>query len=144
MSVGIFTDKEHQPTREEVFGALGSQRLSWENLAQFIAANYGSQGDLRFYGKNYGWALRFRKGGKALLSLYPGQGSFTAQVVIGQSEVEKALSLSISDKVSKIIEDAHPFPEGRWLFIKVESEGDVKDIEQLITVKSRPAQQRKE
>jgi hypothetical protein len=140
MGISIFTDREHQPTMEEVFAAVGSSRPLWENLTWFIADNYRIQGDFTFYGKNYGWAVRFRRGGKALLSLYPGQESFTVQIVIGQTQADKALSLSLSKKVSKILEDAHQFREGRWLFINVESAPDLSDVQQLLIVKSRPVQ----
>lgn len=40
-----------------------------ERLAQFVTDNYQIESDFAFYGKNYGWAMRFRRGGKALLSM---------------------------------------------------------------------------
>ena len=143
MAIGTFTDKEHRPTEEEVLAAVGSTRPWWEKLPRFIADNYRIKEDFAFYGKNYGWALRFRKGGKALLSLYPGQDSFTVQIILGQTESEKALSLDIGSKVRKTIEDARQFAEGRWLFMKVESEQDLADVKHLLMVKSQPAPQRK-
>ena len=136
MAIGAFTDKEHKPTMAEIVAAIGSKQPLWENLTSFIVDRYKLKSDFAFYGKNYGWALRFRKGGKALLSLYPGKGSFTAQIIISQEQTEKALGLGLSKKAYKIIEDAHAYPEGRWLFIKVESEQDLKDVKQLLMVKS--------
>jgi hypothetical protein len=137
MPIGTFADKLHQPTREEIAVAIGSKRPLWENLINLIGDNYRLKTDPAFYGKNYGWALRFRKGGKALLSLYPGQDSFTAQIIISQAQAEKALSSGLSKKATKIIEEAHPYPEGRWLFIKIESEQDLNDVKQLLMVKSQ-------
>ena len=137
MPIGTFTNKENKPTMTEILVAIGSKRPLWENLTSFIADSYRLKSDFAFYGKNYGWALRFRKAGKALLSLYPGQESFTAQIIVSQAQVEKALSSGLSKKVSKIIEDAHPYPEGRWLFLKVESEQDLNDVKQLLAVKSQ-------
>ncbi len=142
MAIGIFTDKERKPTIAEIVAAIGSQKPLWENLDSFMAESYKLKGDFAFYGKNYGWALRFRKAGKALLSLYPGREAFTAQVIIGQEQAEKALSAGLSEKAIKIIEDAHPYPEGRWLFIKVESEQDLNDIKQLLTAKTQLKQKR--
>jgi hypothetical protein len=143
MAIGIFTDRGHQPTPAEVLAAIGSKQPLWESLNSFIANSYKLKSDFAFYGKNYGWALRFRKSGKALLSLYPGQESFTVQIILGQEQTEKALSLGLSKKAIKIIKDAHPYPEGRWLFIKVESEPDLNDVEKLLTTKSQPVQKRK-
>jgi Protein of unknown function (DUF3788) len=138
MAIGVFVDKEHKPTAAEIAVALGSKRPLWENLNGFIADSYVLKSDFAFYGKNYGWALRFRKGGKVLLSLYPDKDSFTAQIIIGQEQAEKALGLGLSKRVNNIIEDAHPYPEGRWLFVKVDSEQDLNDVKQLLMVKSQP------
>jgi hypothetical protein len=142
MAIGTFTERGRQPTIQEVLAAIGSKQPLWESLNSFIADSYKLKSDFAFYGKNYGWALRFRRAGKALLSLYPNQESFTAQIIIGQEQAEKASSLGLSKKAIKIIEDAHPYPEGRWLFIKVESEQDLNDVKKLLTVKSQAVQKK--
>jgi hypothetical protein len=143
MAIGTFTDKGHQPTMEEIHVAVSSKQPLWESLNSFIANGYKLKSYFAFYGKNYGWALRFRKAGKSLLSLYPNEESFTAQIILSQEQAGKASSLGLSKKAIKIIEDAHPYPEGRWLFIKVESEQDLNDVKKLLTVKSQPVQKRK-
>ena len=143
MAKGAFTDKEHEPTMEETLATVGSKRALWEDLTRFIADNYRVHGDFRFYGKNYGWALRFRKAGKALVSLYPGQDSFTVQLIIGPTQAEEAFRLALGKNARKALEDAHPYPEGRWLFIGVESEQDLADVQRLLTAKSRPVKRRK-
>jgi hypothetical protein len=142
MSIGVFSTKEHQPTMGEIFASLGSKRVLWEKLTLFITDNYRTRDDFAFYGKNLGWAKRFRKSGKALLSLYPGKESFTAQIILGQTETEKASSLKLSNKVKKILEDAHQYTEGRWVFIKIESEQDINDVQQLLMVKFSPVKKR--
>ena len=54
---------------------------------------------LRSTGKNYGWALRFRSGGRALAAFSVGTGSFTVQIIIGQAQLEKASQLRLNAKV---------------------------------------------
>jgi hypothetical protein len=140
MPISSFAEKEHQPTMNEVFATVGSKRGLWEKLTRFVSDNFGiNQGDFRFYGKNYGWALRFRKAGKALISLYPGKEGFTAQIIIGRNEAEKAFNLTLGKNARKTLEDSREFHEGRWLFIRVESDQDAGDVQQLLIVKSRPA-----
>ena len=97
--------------------------------------------NLAFYGKNYGWAIRFRKGGKTLLSIYPANGRFTVQIIVGETHAKKASSLKLGKKVRNVLENAHPFPEGRWLFIRVASRKDVTDVEKLLPLKegARPS-----
>ena len=82
MGIGIFTDKSHPPTMKQILDALGDQRSAWEAFVTFVRAKYSSQEEWKFYGKNYGWALRFRKSGKALLSLYPAEESSIVQVIL--------------------------------------------------------------
>jgi len=138
VAIGIFVDKKHQPTMDEGFAAVGAKQLLWESLTQFIADNYRIKGDFAFYRKNYGWALRFRKGGKALVSMYPGKNGFTVQIVIGRIQTEKAFRLNLGKNVKKILRDAHQFPEGRWLFIEIRSKQDLQDVRELLLLKLRP------
>jgi hypothetical protein len=121
MAKGAFVDKNHRPTMQKIIEIVGSKRSLWNDFSRFISEYYGMEGDLAFYGKNYGWAMRYRKGGKALVSIYPGNDTLTVQIVLGQVEAEKASDV---------------FPEGRWLFIKVDSTKDLDDVKQLILIKS--------
>lgn len=79
--------------------------------------------------------MRFRKGGKTLLSMYPANGGFTVQIILGETHAKKASSLKLGKKVRDILENAHPFSEGRWLFIRVASRKDVTDVEKLLLLK---------
>ena len=70
--------------------------------------------------------------------MYPGKGSFTVQIVLAPTLVEEASKLQLGKNVRNILESAHEFPEGRWLFIRIGSERDVRDVEQLLALKARP------
>jgi hypothetical protein len=120
----------------EISTSVGSKKDLWDSLERFAAENYRTKRDFAFYGKNYGWAVRFRKGGKALLSMYPGEGSFTVQIVLGETPASKASSLSLGKNAENMLESAHQFPEGRWLFIRVSSKQDIRDIQQLLLLKT--------
>jgi hypothetical protein len=138
MAVGTFVDKQHQPTMKGIFASIGSKKELWDSLERFVAENCRTKRDFAFYGRNYGWALRFRKAGKALLSMYPGEGSFTVQIVLGAIPAKKASNLKLGRNVRTVLENAHEFPEGRWLFIKVGSKQDVRDVQQLLLLKEQP------
>lgn len=135
VSVGIFVDKTHRPTEKEILAALGSKRVLREELTSCAKSNFRAKQSFAFYGKNYGWAVRFRKGGKALLSMYPGKQSFTVQVVLPEALAKKAMNLSLGKAVKQVLQSAHQFPEGRWLFIRPRSARAVADIKQLLAVK---------
>ncbi len=136
MSIGAFSDKTHQPTDAEVLEAIGPRLSIWQELVHFVREKYPIQEDFKFlYGKNYGWALRFRIKGKLLISLYPAEGGFTAQVNLSSEAVEKAQRMKLGKNVQQAIAQAHPYPEGRWLFIPVESEKDYRDIQRLLALR---------
>ena len=142
MTIGLFTDRAHQPTVPEVLDALGPKQPLWDELAQFIADNYPIPGEWNFGGKNYGWNLWYRKSGKTLVTLYPQKGYFVAQIVLGKDQVEQALTLKLGKNVGTVLAETPQLHDGRWLFIKVKTKQDVTDIQQLLQVKRRPRPQK--
>ena len=142
MTVGGFVDKNHKPTMREIRNSLGSKRELWDALIRFVEENHRVKSDFAFYGVNYGWAMRFRKGGKALLSLYPGKDSFVAQIVLGEAPARKASHLALGGNVRRVLENVRPLADGRWLFIRVNSRKDVRDCRNLLVLKSESAKKK--
>jgi hypothetical protein len=139
MSIGLFTDKRHNPTEAEILEAIGSRLSIWQELTRFIREKYSVQEEFKFlYGDRYGWGLRFSTKGKLLTSLYPVQGGFTAQIILRPEAVKKAQGMNMGRNVRKAIARAKPWPEGRWLFIQVESGKDFRDIQQLLALRVEP------
>jgi len=136
MSVGIFIDKHHQPTEAEVNEAIGARLLLWHELITYIRDKYSCQEDFKFlYGKTYGWAQRFKMHGQLLISLYPSSSGFTAQVNLSPEAIEQVQAMNMGINVQKAITQAFPYPEGRWLFIAVETANDLVDIKQLLELR---------
>jgi hypothetical protein len=136
MSIGVFTDKNRQPTDTEVCETIGLMLQAWQALVQFIRENYRVQEDFKFmYGKKYGWGLRFRTHGKLLTSLYPTQNGFTGQVILNPAAIEQAQRMKLGKNARQAIAKAHPYPEGRWLFVPIESENDIRDFQSLLVLR---------
>jgi hypothetical protein len=135
MAHGAFTDKRHAPSEQEISRRLGKSAPLWNLLIAFVREELSTREDLKFYGVNYGWALRFRHHGKALISFYPGTGAFEAQIILSEGAVQRALRMPLGARYHLKIRSAHPYPEGRWLFLDVLSPSDVKRIEELILLK---------
>ena len=55
MTMGYFTDHNHQPMPEEVQLALASRYSLWERLTRFIATNYQIEGKCSFWGAGEEW-----------------------------------------------------------------------------------------
>jgi hypothetical protein len=106
-------------------------------MVHHVREKYPSEEELKFmYGKEYGWALRFRIRGHLVTSLYPGQDGFFAQVNLSPEAVEKAQRLPLGEHARQAIEVAFPFPEGRWVFVRVETEADVRDVQRLLLLRA--------
>ncbi len=142
MSIGFFIDKNHPPSSKELNDALGPIHPLWEGLLQFIETHYQMPGELSFGGKKYGWNLWYRKSGKSLVTLYPQEKSFVAQVVLGKVQVEKAMGLSLGETVGRMLRETPQLHDGKWLFIPVAGESEVQDVEQLLLVKKKPVKKR--
>lgn len=80
--------------------------------------------------------MHFQINGKLLTSLYPNQNYFTVQVNLSTAAIEKAKRMKLNKNVQQAIAKAHPYPEGRWLFVPVESEIDTRDIKHLLALRS--------
>jgi hypothetical protein len=136
MSFGIFTEKKRTPSEAEIHVIMGDSLMLWQALAADLRQAYPVEEDFKFmYGKNYGWALRFRIKGKLLVNLYPNQGFFTAQVNLSPAAVERALGMNLGQHAHDAIANAHPYPEGRWVFVPVDSEADRQDILDLLRLR---------
>lgn len=61
-----------------------------------------------------------------------------ARVVLGKAQAERARSLKLGEKASKMLREASQLRDGKWLFIHVFNEADVAEVEQLLLVKMRP------
>lgn len=137
MSIGFFTDKGTCPTDAQIREAIGPRLPLWQDLIHALREGYPVQEDFKFlYGKTYGWGLRFRLKGQLLTSLYPTRGGFTAQVNLSPEAIEKILGMHPGPNVQRAIERAQPYPEGRWLFIPVESEADLGEVKQLVALRA--------
>ncbi len=138
MAPTAFMDREHRPAESEILDVLGPSASLWERLTTYIDEAYGIEPTFVPPSKNYGWDVKYRKGGKTLVSLTPDREGFTALVVLGEKETEAARRLELGEHVSAVFDDARQLRDGRWLFVAVESARDVEDLERLLAVKRRP------
>jgi len=132
-------DKDHKPTDKDIIKTIGDTAL-WLKLRQYIEEHYDFTAELVFYGQKYGWTLRYRKSGKTLCSLLPEKGAFTALVVLGKDEAEKALSMmdEFNPKIRNLLRTSEQLHDGRWLWIRVLTVDDVNNIKELLKIKRKP------
>lgn len=139
---GALLDRDACPTAEGLAAACGTDRGRWDRLACWIETTYGVTGEPLYFGRESGWVLRFRRSGKALLTLLPlAGGGLRALIVVGPSAWEAVATADLSEPIRAAWAAAHPYPDGRWLWPVVTDDTVVEDIERLVAIKSPPPRQ---
>jgi hypothetical protein len=114
----------------------------WSSLREHLATHYDHTPELDFGGKKYGWAIRYRKSRKTLITLFPERGGFTVLIVLGRQEAVKANAApdELSSNVREILESTKQLHDGRWLWIRPTCKADIESIKALLSAKRRPKQ----
>lgn len=88
-----------------------------------------------------GWNLKYKRGGRALCTLYPAQGFFTCLVSIGSKEAMEAelLLAGCTEYVQELYRQCKPYNGGRWLMIEVKSPEILADVKALIGTRAKPS-----
>ncbi len=135
MSKGIFTDKNRKPGPKDIEVTVSRALGNWKELNEFLRSTLKLKGELKFYGVNYGWAIRYSKSGKSVIALYPAKDSFTVQIILKREQVKAALTHKLSPGTKDAVNRAHEFNEGRWVYLTIDDKSDLVDI--LTLVKAR-------
>ncbi len=139
-------DKSIQPSDEDMLNWIGQRPIAeeWTALRQFLVDTYGIVPIFNPGGKRYGWNLQYRLARRPLCELYPEHGSFTALVILGQSELQQAMDrLEIFGSIIRqALTDTPRYHDGCWMYIRASDpltcHRDVQDIEELILIKRQP------
>ncbi|MEI8199082.1 MAG: DUF3788 domain-containing protein [Eubacteriales bacterium] len=128
------------------------QKPDWEQIESFVSSPYWSEftgwiGDsyhvtpvIEYSKEQQGWNIKYKKGSKALCTVYPDEGRFTVLVVVPPRMEPQAESLlhSLNKKTREIFGRAQPMAIGRWLMLPVESPDSLEDVMKLIVLRVPP------
>jgi hypothetical protein len=108
---------------------------SFIELIGFISANYNAS-EL-YDGKN---EIKFRQGGKTLVTILIGENEFTTLVIFGKQERAKfEPDMEVfSSFVKDYYDNSKTYHDGKWMFIKVSNSEHIKEIIELIKIKRKP------
>jgi len=134
-------DKETRPNNETILDMIGKTAgEAWTALTQYLGIEYDFKPETVFYGRKYGWTVRYRRSGRTLCSLFPEEGAFTVLIVLGKKEVEKVFGREskLSESTKTLIRDTKQVRGGRWLWIRILTTDDITDIKHLLHIKKQP------
>ncbi|MDR2530648.1 MAG: DUF3788 domain-containing protein [Oscillospiraceae bacterium] len=135
----------HEKSFDDAVAALGEAQGAWTRLLELIRTHY-EMDELWTEGKatgklaNYRNEMKFRRGGKTLVTLYLREGFFTVCVILGKAEREK-FDLergAFSDYIRIVYDQTHTYHDGKWLGIEVRDETYIDDIMRLLLIKRKP------
>lgn len=98
MTLGAWRQRGSPPTTAAMADRIASDRRPmWLALTRWLHETYGIDGELTWTDDETGWVLRYRRSGRALTTLRPGEaGGIGALVVVGPSIVDEALVAPLS------------------------------------------------
>ena len=84
-----------------------------------------------------GWNVKYKKGSKALCTLYPEPDSFIALVVLGQADLVKldAVRPAYTPYLLQLADGARLFNNTKWLMIRVTDDAVMDDVQKLLRLK---------
>ncbi|MFZ2538386.1 MAG: DUF3788 domain-containing protein, partial [Oscillospiraceae bacterium] len=113
----------------------------WDELSDFIKETYLVLPQVEYSKCSMarGWNVKYKKGSRAICTLYPNTDYFTCLVVIGSKEdMEVRFMLSACDPyIQELYKATNPFNGGRWLMINVTSKKILDDVKELICIRNK-------
>ncbi|UPT71144.1 MAG: DUF3788 domain-containing protein [Flavobacterium sp. JAD_PAG50586_2] len=132
----VFSNKDQQPTTNDLKNALGEPFIIWNQLEAFTKNNYPEAiSDWNFSGEKFGWSYRIKDKKRVILYLLPRDKYFKAALVFGQKAVGQILDSSISETIKTDLMAAKAYAEGRGIRIEVRDASNLEDIKKLIQFK---------
>lgn len=128
-----------RPTEEEIANYINSPL--WRELCCFVEENWSSVPSVEYSRCSGapGWNVKYKKGSKAICTLYPNEGYYTCMISVGRKQTEETeiLLLSCTKYLQELYSNADLFNGGRWLMIDVTSPEILDDVKELIKVRMK-------
>jgi hypothetical protein len=137
MTDAAFLDREVPPSPGDLEGALGAAAPAWHSLVGWLEAA-GATPTWRWGSAKSGWELRCARAGRPFTTLLPRRTRFTAQVVVGPTIAAEVAALPLLPATRVAFDSAHPYPDGRWLFLEISDASGVADVERILEAKLPP------
>ena len=132
--------KSQQPTLEQISCYIASPL--WGELCQWAEKSYQVEPKVEHSTCSGapGWNVKYKKGGRALCTLYPDEGQFTALITVGAKEAPEAELLlpTCSDYIRELFARTQTMNGARWLMIRVTDAQVLEDVKKLIRLRVAP------
>lgn len=129
---------DRQPTMEEIDRCADSPL--WQSLRAYLKEAYGAEPRLEYSrcGLEPGWNVKFRKGSKALATVYLRPGYVTVMVSVAPRDEAAAegVLLTCTEETRTLYRNTAASKMGRWLMIDLTSPEVLEDIKALLRLRA--------
>jgi hypothetical protein len=131
-----------EPVKDEELKSILSPNLFnlWTAIIAKIDAAYDMEKEWDKGGKETKYVLRFRRGGKTLVSLLPKESEIGILVIYGKDERSKfeAQQANFSSKVVSEYNSATTYHDGKWIMFHLPDEDVLNDLLPMLAIKRKP------
>jgi hypothetical protein len=133
-AVNPYASRNPKPKIVDLIGLLaGSQRASYQRIVRSMKRLPGVHGELNYFGAQWGWALRYRRGDATLCTVHFLPRRFEATVTVNRTLEEWAMGPNhISQSTKRDLHLLRRHTHTKWLRIPVGSERRAKDLVRIL------------
>lgn len=129
-----------QPSMEEL--DRYADNLLWTELRQYLKDAYGAEPRMDYSrcGLEPGWNVKFKKGSKALTTVYFRPGYVTAMISVAprdEAAAERVL-LTCTEATRALYRNTASSKMGRWLMLDLTSPELLEDVKALLALRAKP------
>ena len=114
----------------------------WPELRQYLKDAYGAEPRMDYSrcGLEPGWNVKFKKGSKALATVYLRPGYVTAMVSVAPKDEDAAegVLLTCTEYTRTLYRNTAASKMGRWLMIDLTSPEVLEDLKALLALRVKP------
>ncbi len=134
--LSYFLERTSRPSGTDFRKILGRAGAAWDDLESMLTELFGLKAKIHYmYGERYGWALRFERHGRLAAAMYPNRGHLSVQIILNPAQVNAALAAGLPPHVAGALKAARKYPEGRWLFVPIQSRKDARELQPIVALK---------
>jgi hypothetical protein len=136
----MILDRTAEPGMEDIRRFIaGEAGERWGRLNAHIEEAYNSKPQIAYSvcaGKP-GWNVKYKKGGKALCTLYPESDGFIALIVLNSADMDvfKAVKGDYTPYLRSLSDACRLFNNTKWLMIRVSDDSILEDVINLLKLK---------
>lgn len=136
MHPNAFIGRPEPPAEADLESALGPAKALWDQLLAALASDLDiTTREWNSYSRKAGWAMRLKRGARAIVYLSPGRGCFTASFALGDKAVAAARASRLPKRVIRTIDEARKYAEGTAVRLEVKKSDDLAAVQTLAELK---------